>query len=166
MTLKKTKHIENKNIPDSLNFKEEPEFNIHNIENKGENIILHYIEDGKGLSIYMDDHEKFQELPSKIEIISGGWYGENGRWSPLTRYVGKIVCENTSELKKISDAGEDFSFKVKKAFFSDYKILTIESKKVGIVKIKCKTIVPQEYETFLFNKLENKWQPRNSFTFK
>lgn len=166
MSSKRPKYIENKNIPQSLSLKEKPEFNIYNIVHNGDNITLDYIEDGKGLSIYMDDHEKFQELPSKIEIISGGWYGENGRWSPLTRYVGKIVCKNTSELKKISDAGEDFRFKIKKAFFSDYKILTIESEKVGIVKIKCKTIVPQEYETFLFNKLENKWQPRTSFIFK
>lgn len=161
--MKKLKYIENKNIPASLSFKEEPEFNIRNLENKGENIILHYIEDGKGLSINMDDHEKFQELPSKIEIISGGWYGENGRWSPLTRYVGKIVCENVLEIKKISDSGKDFKFKVKKAFFSDSKILTIESEKVGKVKIKCKNIVPQEYEIFLFSKLENKWIPRKSF---
>ena len=39
----------------------------------------------------------------------------------------------------------------------------IESEKIGIVKFKCKTIMPQEYEIFIFNKLEDKWVPRKSF---
>jgi hypothetical protein len=163
MGIKKTTYIENINIPKPLSLKTEPEFNICNLTNDGQTITLDYILDDNGLSIQMDDYQRFQELPSRIEIISGGWYGENGRWTPLTRYVGKIICENALEMKKISDSGKDFKFKVKKAFFSDSKILTIESEKVGKVKIKCKNIVPQEYEIFLFSKLENKWIPRKSF---
>lgn len=163
MNLKKLKYIENINIPKPLSFKQEPEFNIYNIEHNANSIILNYFVEGEGYSINMDDYERFQELPSRIEIISGGWYGNNGRWSPLTRYVGTIICENTSGLKKTSNTGEDFRFKVRKAFFSDYKILTIESEKIGIVKFKCKTIMPQEYEIFIFNKLEDKWVPRKSF---
>lgn len=164
--MKYPKHIANTNIPEPLSLKENPAFNICNITNDGHTNTLDYILEDKGLSIYMDDFQSFEELPSKIKILSGGWYGDKGRWSPLVRYVGKIVCENTSIIKKISDSGEDYKFKVRKAFFSDYKIIAIESKSVGKVKIKCKTIVPQEYDTFLFNILENKWVPRNSISLK
>lgn len=166
MSSKGSKYIERKNIPDSLSFKEEPQFNIRNIENKGENILLHYIEDGKGMSIYMDDHEKFQELPTKIEILSGGWYNEMGKWSPLVRYVGTIICENIKEIKQVSEVGKDYSFKIKKSFFSNYKTLIIESEKVGVVKVKCMTITPQPFEKFYFDKKENKWVLTNSVSFK
>ncbi|MDP3556238.1 MAG: hypothetical protein Q8T03_02625 [Bacteroidota bacterium] len=166
MGLKGAKYIENKNIPWALSLKEDPEFFIYKIEKDGDNIILDYLVEGKGVSIYMTDHQKFQELGSKIEIISGGWYGDNGRWSPLERYSGKIICENAKEMRKISEIGKNFKFKVTKPFLSSNKVLLIESEKIGVVEIKCKKIIPQKYEIMLFSKLENKWKLRNSFVFE
>lgn len=166
MSLKGPKFIENKNIPWALNFKEEPEFFIYKIEKEEKNIRLHYLVEGRGVSIYVEDHQKFQELPSKVELISGGWYGDKGRWDPLERYSGTILCKSASEMKKISDSGTNFKFKVRKPFLSSSKILTIESEKVGVVEIKCKSIIPQEFEILLFSKIQNRWIPRKSMTFE
>lgn len=166
MSLKGPKFIINKNIPWALNFKEEPEFYIYKLTREGSNIRLHYLVEGRGVSIYITDHQKFHELPSKIELISGGWYGDKGRWAPLERYSGTIICENATEMKKLSESGTNFKFKVRKPFLSSSKILTIESEKVGIVEIKCKSIIPQEFEILLFSKSQNKWVQRKSLTFE
>jgi hypothetical protein len=165
MSLKRLKYIENENIPWALTLKEEPEFYIHKIEKIDDNIILHYFVEDKGISINMDDYNKFQELPEKIEMISGGWYDDNGRWSPFTRYSGTIICENAIGMKKLSEKGENYKFRIRKAFLSSYKTLTIESDKVGIIEIKCKRIKPQKHETLLFSKIENEWKPRGEFIF-
>lgn len=165
MSLKGPKFIENKNIPWALNFKEEPEFFIYKIIQEGSNTRLYYLVEGRGVSIYLTDHQKFQDLPKKVEVISGGWYGDKGRWAPLERYSGTIICENAT-LNKLSDTGSNYKFKVRKPFLSSSKILTIESEKVGVVEIKCKSIVPQEFEILLFDKAIEKWVPRNSMNFE
>jgi len=144
---------------------DEPEFLVHKIEKEENNIRLYYQVEGRGFSIYLKDHSKFEELPSKIEVVSGGWYGNKGRWAPLERYTGTIICEDTDDVNKISEKGEDFSFKVRKPFFSRNKILTIESENIGIVEIRCKKIIPQKYEISLFSKIQNKWVLRNSMSF-
>lgn len=164
MSFKKTKYIDPINIPQPLKNKVEPEFYIYKLENIDKNVILHYYFDGKGISINMDDIDRFQALPDKIEIISGGWYGDSGRWSPLTRYSGTIICENVKGIKKLSESGTNYKFKIRKSLLSSCLILTIESDKIGVVQIKCKKIVPQAYETLLFDKIEDEWKPRSSFT--
>jgi hypothetical protein len=166
MSLKGPKYINHKNIPWALNFQEEPEFLVYKIEKEKNNVRLHYIVEGRGVSIYVEDHKEFKELPLKVEVISGGWYGEKGRWAPLERYEGTIICENAYSVKTLSKEGADFKFKVKKAFFSSTKKLTIESEKIGKVEIKCKAITPQEFEILLFSKIENKWIPRKLMSFK
>lgn len=163
--MKGPKNIEKKNIPIPLSFEDEPEFLIHKIEREENNIRLLYRVEGRGFSIYLKDRGKFEELPSKIEVVSGGWYGTKGRWRPLVRYTGSIICEDVEGIKKISEKGENFSFKVRKAVFSRKKILTIESENIGIVEIKCKKIIPKKYEALLFNKIQNQWVPRNSVSF-
>jgi len=166
MSLKGPKFIENKNIPWALQFKEEPQFFIYKIEREGKNICLYYLVEGRGVSIYVKDRQKFQELPSKVEVISGGWYGNEGRWAPLERYSGTIICENVSRMKKLSDNGRNFKFTVSKLFLSNKKKLIIESDKVGVVEIKCKSIIPQKFEILLFCKTQYQWVPRKSLTFE
>ena len=163
--MKGPKYLEKNNIPIPLSFKEEPEFLIHKIESEETNIRLHYRVEGRGLSIFVKDHSKFEELPSKIEVVSGGWYGNRGRWAPLERYTGTIVCEDVDEITKISEKGENFRFKVRKPFFSRKKVLTIESEDIGVVQVKCMKIIPQKYEVSLFSKIQNQWVLRNSISF-
>lgn len=165
MSLKGAKYIVNKNIPWVLNSMEEPQFFIYRIEQLGSDIQLHYLVEGKGVSIRLTDPIKYQELPSQVEVISGGWYGDKGRWAPLERYAGTIICEKAIQMKKLSDKGQNFKFNVRKPFLSSYKILRIESEKVGIVEIKCKLIIPQAYEILLFSKIQNQWVPRKSLKF-
>ncbi|MCC5906206.1 MAG: hypothetical protein JJU13_08375 [Balneolaceae bacterium] len=163
--MKGPKYLEKKNIPLPLSFKDEPEFLIHKIEREESNVRLHYRVEGRGLSIYVKDHSKFEELPNKIEVVSGGWYGNKGRWAPLERYTGTIICEDVDEITKISKKGNNFSFKVRKPFFSRKRTLIIESEDIGVLKIKCKTIIPQKYEVSLFSKIQNQWVLRNSMSF-
>jgi len=165
MALTGPKYIERGNIPLALAFKEAPQFYIHKIEEENSNIRLHYIVDGRGMSVHFNDHEKFQQFPNKYEVESGGWYGEKGRWSPIERYIGTIICENYSGLKEISKYGEDFSFKIKKPFLSSSLILTIESEEIGNVQIKCKRKVPQEYTIYLFSKETKQWVLRKNIQF-
>lgn len=158
-------NIEKQNIPLSLSFKDKPEFLIHKIEREEQNIRLYYRVEGRGVSIHVEDHSKFEELPNKIKVVSGGWYGKKGRWTPVERYTGSIICEGVEEVKNISEQGRDFSFKVRKAFFSRNKILTIESESIGVIEIRCKKIIPQKYEISLFSKIQNEWVLRNSLSF-
>lgn len=163
--MKGSKFIEEKNIPLPLSFKNEPEFLVHKIEREEQNIRLYYRVEGRGVSIHVEDHNKFEELPSKIEVVSGGWYGNKGRWSPLERYTGTIICEDVDEMKNISKEGEDFSFKIRKPFFSRNKVLIIESENIGVVEIRCKKIIPQKYDILLFSKIQNEWVLRSSMSF-
>lgn len=164
MSLKEPKYIENEHIPWALIFNEHPQFYIYKIENEEKNIRLHYYVEGRGVSLHVKNHQSFQELPSKIEVISGGWYGTHGRWSPLERYSGTIICKNVTDLKKISDKGTNYKFIARQAFLSNTKILKIESEPIGIIEIKCKTITPQDYEIQFFCKIKNTWVPRESVT--
>ncbi|MCC5906201.1 MAG: hypothetical protein JJU13_08350 [Balneolaceae bacterium] len=163
--MKGPKYIEKKNIPLPLGFKDEPEFLIQKIEREESNVRLYYQVEGRGLSIYVKDHSKFEEIPSKIEVVSGGWYGNKGRWAPLERYTGTILCEDVDEITKISEKGQNFSFKVRKPFFSRKKVLTIESENIGVIEIRCMKIIPQKYEVSLFNKIQDQWVLRNSMSF-
>lgn len=163
--MKNPKYLEKKNIPITFSYKDEPEFLIYKIEREENNVRLHYQMEGRGLSIYVKDHSKFEELPNKIEVVSGGWYGNKGRWAPLERYTGTIICECVYDIKKISEKGEDFSFKVRKPFFSRNKILIVESENIGIVEIKSKKIIPQKYEISLFSKIHDQWVLRNSMSY-
>lgn len=163
--MKAPKFIENKNIPLPLSFREYPEFLVYKIENEEQNIRLYYRVEGRGFSIHFKDHNEFEELPNKIKVVSGGWYGNKGRWAPLEQYTGSIICEDVDSVKNISEKGENFSFKVSKPFFSKNKVLKIESDNIGIVEIRCKKIIPQKYEISLFNKIQNKWVLRSSLSF-
>jgi hypothetical protein len=162
----RTKYIENKNITWDLTFKSNPEFCINKIIPNEGNLLLHYKVEGRGFSIYSEDHYEFSQLPSKIEIISGGWYGDKGRWSPLERYVGTILCENVFSQKKLSENGKDYRFEVSKKWYSSQKKLSIESNNVGIVEIKCQSIIPQDFQIFLYSKIQKNGFYENRYQFK
>lgn len=152
------KFIENQKIPIPLMMKEFPEFYIYKYERNNKNIILHYLIEGRGVSVYFKEKDKFDLFPQFFNVKSGGWYGDIGRWTPIERYSGTIICKNVSTLNRISEKGKNFRFIVSKAFFK--KKLIIESDKVGIVELKCKKIVPQDYTIFIFSITENRWITR------
>lgn len=156
------KYITKKNIPLPLAFNEEPEFCIALIEERNDDLILHYQIEGRGFSIHTTDVREFNQLPDKYEMISGGWYGNKGRWSPLERYTGSIICKNISHFKQIDEDGEDYSFTVKKKWFSDTKKLRVESESLGTVNIECASIEPQEYTVEIYRKDVKTWVLRSS----
>ena len=159
--MKSPKYIEVENIPLRLSWREEPHFNIYKYEQEGNNYRLHYQVDDRGMSVYLDDKDKFDKFPFCFEVESGGWYGDKGRWTPIERYLGSIICENVSSFKRVSDHGENFKFKITKPFLSSTKTLLAESEKVGKILLKCKRFVPQKYGIYFFNKLLNQWVLRN-----
>ena len=155
--MKTPKYIENINLPLRLGWQEHPKFLVYKWEKEGENYRLHYLIDERGISVPFHDKEKFDRFPHLFEVESGGWYGDDGRWSPIERYMGTIICENVKSFKELSSQGENFKFNATKSILSPYKVLIIESEKVGKLEIKCKRIVPNEYDSFYFSKVENKW---------
>lgn len=159
--MKEPKYIEKENLPLRLGWQEHPQFFIYQTEKEGNNYRLHYLIDERGMSVYLEDKEKFDRFPHFFEVESGGWYGDKGRWAPVERYSGTIICENVSSFKELSSQGENFKFDVTKPFLSSKKTLTIESEKVGKLEIKCKRIVPQKYDILFFSKTENRWVLRN-----
>jgi len=159
--MKEPKYIEKENLPLRLSWREHPEFCIYKYEKEGNNYRLHYLVDDRGMSVYLEDKIKFDKFPHYFEVESGGWYGDKGRWAPVERYSGSIICENVSSFKQVSTQGENFKFKVTKPLLSSTKTLLFESEKVGSIELKCKRIVPQKYDIFFFSKTENKWVLRS-----
>lgn len=164
MSLSKPKHIENTNIPWPLAGKANPSFYIYKVEEEKDDIRLYYQLEDAGFGVYFDSRQKFNSFPNEVEVISGGWYGNEGRWSPLERYVGTIICKNVSSIKKHSSIGKNYKFSIKTSFWFNTKTLTIESEPIGIVEIKCKAIIPQQYSILLFSKINGQWQPREELT--
>jgi hypothetical protein len=159
--MKSPKYFEIKNLPLRLSWREHPEFLIYKYEKEGSGYRLHYQLDDRGLSVYLDDKAKFDKFPFCFEVESGGWYGDKGRWTPIERYLGSIICENVSSFKKVSAHGENYKFKITHPFLSSTKTLLFESEKVGIIELKCKNFVPQKYDIFFLDKIQNQWVPRN-----
>lgn len=159
--MKEPKYIENVNLPFRLNWQEHPEFCITKFEKVKENYILYYSIEGRGTSLHFTNKEKFDVFPNNFEVQSGGWYGESGRWSPTTRCSGTLICEDVSSFNQISNRGVDFKFAITKPFFSSKKNLLIESEEIGVIVMKCKRIIPQEYDTIIYNKKKKEWVKRN-----
>jgi hypothetical protein len=154
------KYFEGGHIPFALAFCEQPQFYINDFRRDADKIWLKYEAIGRGFSNYFDNHEKFKAFPKKVKVISGGWYGEYGRWSPKEKYEGLILCENVKSLKQISLEGKDYSLAVRKPFLAAFKTLTAESEDVGIIEIKCKKIIPQsDYSINYFDVELEKWVP-------
>lgn len=159
--MKKPKYIEKINLPLRLSMQEHPEFYIYKIEKEGNNYRLSYLVEDSGVSVFFEDELKFKKFPEYFEIQSGGWYGDRGRWTPRERYAGSIICEDVKSFKEISKMGKNYKFQVTKTFLSFSKTLIIESEKIGVIEIKCKKIIPQEYAIMLFSKTEDMWVSRN-----
>lgn len=162
--MEKRKYIEDQNIPFTFGTIYQPEFLIHKIENVAENMILHYLVDGRGFSVHFENHSEFQKFPNYFKVESGGWYGDKGRWAPIERYTGTIICEDTKEIIQVAKSGSNFKFEISKPPFSKNKILMIESEFIGVQKIKCKRIVPQEYDISLYSIKHEKWILRKQIT--
>jgi hypothetical protein len=159
--MKEPKYIEKENLPLRLAWKEHPKFFIYKYEKEDDNYRLHYLVDDRGMSVHLEDKVKFDKFPNYFEVQSGGWYGDKGRWAPMERYSGTIICEDVNSFNQLSSKGEDFKFSISKSIFSSRKTLHIESAEIGTIELKCKKIIPQKYDILLFSKTEQKWVLRS-----
>ena len=151
------KYLEGGYIPFRLWFEKNPEFLIYKYEKEGNDYRLFYVTQSTGLSIYFSDKEKYDKFPKVFEVVSGAWYGSKGRWRPTERYYGTLICKDVSVFKNIENKGNSYKFKITKPLLSFRKTVLIESKDIGIIELKCKKIITQEYDVFLLNTLENIW---------
>ena len=161
----KANFIEHKNIPWSLFDEEEPEFHIHDVAKEGENIRLYYQLEGKGFAVNFTDYEKYNAFPTKISVVIGHWLVTSGRWCPLERYEGSIICERVSKTTKLSGVGENYKFKVHIAPTTT-KVLTLESEEIGVIEVHCEAIIPQEYKVYLYSLEQQKWVNRKDIILK
>ena len=157
------KYIENQHLPLTLSVKEHPQFFIYKIEREGSTCRLHYALEDRGMSIHASDKSRFDRIPQCVQVVSGGWYGERGRWSPLERFEGTIICEGVSSYEVLSNSGSDHAFEVRKPWLGSTKTVVIESESVGKVELKCSRIVPQPFSSLLFSVQDDKWLPRGEF---
>lgn len=136
-------------------------FCVDKYEQQGDEVLLYYkVAEKKGTMINVDDETISKKIPELIEVESGNWDGEKGRWFPLEYHFGIISCKGVTSCKVVSEKGRDFIFDLKKPFFSKQLKLLIVSKALGEIQITCDSVTPIEYTTHLFAKESNKWIPR------
>lgn len=157
------KYIENQHLPLTLSVKEHPQFFVYRIEKEGSDYRLHYALEDRGMSIHATEKTRFDKIPQCVQVVSGGWYGERGRWSPLERFEGTIICEGVSSYEVVSGSGSDYAFEVSKSWLGSTKKVVIESESVGKVELKCSRIVPQPFSSLLFSVQDDQWRSRGEF---
>ena len=77
----------------------------------------------------------------------------------------RIIVSEALTVASIAALKTTFTGLQQISFFTNQKLLTIESEEVGIMEIKCKAIIPQKHEILLFDKSKEKWVPRESMDF-
>lgn len=160
LIMRKPKYIPQKNLPICLMHEEHPDFHVYRYEHHGNDLKLYYLVEGRGISVHFQDKERFEKFPEIIEVESGGWYGEKGRWSPVERYNGVIKIYDVSSFSKKEQKIENYSVKVKKGFFSSKLKVQIESSDVGVIKFYCSKLEPEKYQILLFSKYDFTWKLR------
>jgi hypothetical protein len=79
--------------------KEENKYFAYRVTKSNDIVILHYFIDVWSSS-WIEDRETFEKFPQKYKVISGGWYGDKGRWRSLKRIVREIKCDGVKEFSE------------------------------------------------------------------
>ena len=130
--------------------KDEIDFVVTKIIKTPDTIFFRYVVD-EWSSSWIEDEETFNKFPAKYRVMSGGWYGDGGRWRTLKRFVREVKCEGASRYAETSEAGEHLVTFHKKALSKKIEV-TITSEKLGLVSFKCKDInLTEYYEMYVFD---------------
>jgi hypothetical protein len=119
-------------------YKEENKYFVYKVTKTDDKVILHYFIDDWSSS-WIEDKDTFYKFPQKYKVMSGGWYGDKGRWRTLKRIVREIKCEGVIEFIEQSYSGENSVTFNKKILSSKIEVKVL-SEKVGAINFKCHTV--------------------------
>jgi hypothetical protein len=130
--------------------KDENKYSVYKLTKSNDIVILHYFTDDWSSS-WIEDKETFEKFPQKYKVMSGGWYGDKGRWRSLKRIVREIKCEGVKEFTEQSYSGENSLTFNKKILASNIEV-TVLSEKVGAIRFKCVTVsFTEHYQLLAFD---------------
>lgn len=130
----KTLVTENKkHIPRGLRFLNSASIKFVEYNQDGLDYVFDYTEHKNGISVYFQNKDSFDEFPSCIEVVSGSWCGEDGRWSPLEKRIGQLRFTNVSKFNIQESENDSAYIKLSRGIFSKKIKVEIISSKLGSV---------------------------------
>lgn len=140
-------------------------FNSHKCEHKysvfkvtkfnKEIILRYYIDDWS--SSWIEDKDTFEKFPKKYLVMSGGWYGDKGRWRTSKRIVKEVRCKGFKGFSEQSYEGENSIIFAKRILSTNIDVKVL-SKKLGVLKFKCDSVSKTDhYQLFAFDIEMNKF---------
>ncbi len=131
-------------------YKEENRYFVYKVTKSNDKVILHYFIDDWSSS-WIEDKETFDKFPQKYKVMSGGWYGDKGRWRTLKRIFREIKCEGVKEFTEQSYDGENL-VTFNKKFLSSKIEVNVLSEKTGAINFKCNAVsFTEHYQLFVFD---------------
>jgi len=119
--------------------KEENKYFVYRVTKSNDIVILHYFIDDWSSS-WIEDKETFEKFPQKYKVISGGWYGDKGRWRTLKRIVREIKCDGVKEFSEQKSYNGESLITINKKLLSNNIDVKVLSEKVGVLTFKCDTV--------------------------
>ena len=110
--------------------------------NANDILIKYYIEDCS--STWIEDARIFHRFAERFDVVSGGWYGTNGRWKTTKRIYREIKCSNILNLKQIPGTSDN-KIIIEKHRFSNKISVEVHSAKVDSIKFSCAEITFTEF---------------------
>lgn len=155
----KTLITENKKyIPGGLRYSNSSDTEFIDCKQEGLDYIFNYCEEKNGFSVHFQDKDEFDKFPDYIQVVSGAWYGENGRWSPLESIVGQLRFSNVLKFEK-GGCTENNKFTISKKRFSKRLKIEIKSTEIGVFSFLCDAVIPMPIlKDENFNLKKDKWE--------
>ena len=108
---------------------------VYQLESQDDELkIRYYLDDWS--SVWIEDKKTYDLFPSKFKVVSGGWYGKEGRWKTLKRIKREIIFSGVSELENEFHIDEDH-LRIRKKRFSNTLEVEILSNEIKSVRFKC-----------------------------
>jgi hypothetical protein len=82
------------------------DYHTYQFSKDGNALTFQYFIDDRSSS-WIKDPETFEKFPQKYQVVSGGWYGDHGRWKTLKRIFREIKCSDITEYKEIGLSDEN-----------------------------------------------------------
>ncbi len=129
---------------------------VYKLTNTYNSVTIHYFVDDWS-SAWITDQATFNKFPQKFKVMSGGWYGDKGRWKTLKRIIKEIKCDNIVDFSEKTYKGEN-SISFNKKSFSNKIEVNIKSEKVGNISFKCEFVdFTDFYQLLAFDNKQDKF---------
>lgn len=116
-------------------YKVTSDYHDYKISKEKNSLVIHYFVDDSSSSWINDPviHQKFSQT---YKVVSGGWYGDHGRWKTLKRIGREIKCSDIKNFVETDMSGKS-NLHIAKPFLSNRIKVTIESEKLPTTTFNC-----------------------------